>query len=200
MFINTSVFSTISAKNRYKKMASVAARVGAKLKHIQPVFLLLVVAVAYNIARPLPTYSDYDVSVEDLMALSAVAQEAEAPVDPKTGFPEVDKATPRVLETRTVSKVTYYASTPGQTSGNPFITASGSHVHWGTVASNCFPFGTRIRIPELYGDQIFIVEDRHSTRYGCGLVDVWTDYSAGQNAGNGYNVTVEVIEHIPGVN
>ncbi|OGY87223.1 MAG: hypothetical protein A2458_01810 [Candidatus Kerfeldbacteria bacterium RIFOXYC2_FULL_38_9] len=110
-------------------------------------------------------------------------------------LPLMDDVQPLVVRTFQ-SNITYYASTPGQTDSNPFITASGSHVHWGGVAHNCLPFGTKIRIPEIYGDQIFIVEDRHSTRYGCRLVDVWTDYSTGQNPRNGHNATIEVLEDV----
>lgn len=68
--------------------------------------------------------------------------------------------------------VTAYSSDPAETNGNPFITASGSFVHWGTVATNFLPFGTKIQIPEIFGDEIFVVKDRmhRSKRY---VVDVW---------------------------
>jgi len=67
---------------------------------------------------------------------------------------------------------TGYSSCPFETDATPFITASGSRVKDGTVAINTLPFGTKIRIPELYGDKIFIVEDRMNAAAGR-HVDVW---------------------------
>lgn len=74
--------------------------------------------------------------------------------------------------TRMRVPMTAYSSTVDQTDSTPFITASGTHVHWGTVAANFLPFGTKIKIPEMYGDQIFIVEDRMNKRYWH-KVDIW---------------------------
>lgn len=70
-------------------------------------------------------------------------------------------------------RLTAYSSTVDQCDGNPFITASGARVQDGVVATNCLPFGTAIKIPSLFGDKIFIVQDRMSWRYGCKGVDVW---------------------------
>ena len=74
--------------------------------------------------------------------------------------------------TRMAVPMTAYSSTPDQTDSTPFTTASGTHVHWGTVAANFLPFGTKIKIPSMYGDQIFIVEDRMNKRYWH-KVDIW---------------------------
>ncbi len=68
--------------------------------------------------------------------------------------------------------VTAYSSTPCQTNGDPFITASGTSVRDGIVATNLLPFGTKIRIPQVYGDKIFVVEDRMHPRNSV-HVDVW---------------------------
>jgi len=68
---------------------------------------------------------------------------------------------------------TAYSSTVWQTDDTPFITASGSTVRDGIVANNMLPFGTEVRIPELYGDKIFIVEDRMHSRKGKYHVDIW---------------------------
>lgn len=69
--------------------------------------------------------------------------------------------------------LTAYTSLPGLTDGSPFITANGSHVQPGTIAANCLPFGAKVQFPELYGDQIFVVEDRLHPRKGCAVIDVW---------------------------
>ena len=65
-----------------------------------------------------------------------------------------------------------YSSTPDQTDSTPFITAWNTRVRDGIIAANFLPFGTQIKIPELYGDKIFVVEDRMSRRYTY-KIDIW---------------------------
>ncbi|MCH7604573.1 3D domain-containing protein [Patescibacteria group bacterium] len=68
--------------------------------------------------------------------------------------------------------VTAYSSTPEQTDDTPFITASGNWVRDGIVATNILPMGTKIKIPEVYGDRIFVVDDRMHPRKRYN-VDIW---------------------------
>ncbi|MCD5396332.1 MAG: 3D domain-containing protein [Candidatus Pacebacteria bacterium] len=68
--------------------------------------------------------------------------------------------------------VTAYSSTPWETDDTPHITASGKRVRDGIVAANFLPFGTKIRIPEIFGDKVFVVEDRLSPRKK-NHIDVW---------------------------
>jgi len=68
--------------------------------------------------------------------------------------------------------VTAYSSTCDQTDSTPFITASGSYVSDGTVACNFLRFGDRVRFPEVYGDKIFIVEDRMALKNNH-KIDIW---------------------------
>lgn len=70
---------------------------------------------------------------------------------------------------------TAYNSLPEQTDSTPFITASGTRTRWGVVAVNGMRIGTKIKIPELYGDQVFIVEDRMNARYGSNRLDIWME-------------------------
>jgi len=69
--------------------------------------------------------------------------------------------------------ITAYSSTPEETDDTPFITASGYHVADGIVANNMLPFGTKIKIPELYGDKVFTVLDRMNKRMGDHRFDIW---------------------------
>jgi 3D (Asp-Asp-Asp) domain-containing protein len=69
--------------------------------------------------------------------------------------------------------ITGYSSTICQTDSDPFVTASGKLVKDGVVANNLLPFGTRIRIPDIYGDKIFVVEDRMNWRKGYYHLDIW---------------------------
>ena len=69
-------------------------------------------------------------------------------------------------------RITAYASDPAETSDHPFITASGEHVRDGIVASNLLPFGTEVKIPALFGDKIFVVEDRMNKKFQH-TIDIW---------------------------
>lgn len=68
---------------------------------------------------------------------------------------------------------TAYTSSVDETDSTPFITASGTTTHPGTVAANFLPFGTRLRIPDQFGDFVFTIEDRMNERYGSGRIDIW---------------------------
>jgi 3D (Asp-Asp-Asp) domain-containing protein len=80
--------------------------------------------------------------------------------------------------------ITAYSSTVWQTDEDPFITASGSLVKEGIVANNLLPFGTKVKIPEIYGDKIFVVEDRMNARKGSYHLDIWfPDYYQAKDFG-----------------
>lgn len=68
--------------------------------------------------------------------------------------------------------VTAYSSTPEETDDTPFTTASNTRVRDGVLATNFLPFGTKVKIPALFGDKIFTVEDRMHQRKQ-GFVDIW---------------------------
>jgi len=78
---------------------------------------------------------------------------------------------PIVVNKRWVT-VTAYSSTPDQTDSTPFITASGTGVRDGIVACNFLRFGTRVRFPDVYGDKVFVVEDRMALK-NSHKIDVW---------------------------
>jgi len=71
--------------------------------------------------------------------------------------------------------ITAYTSTVDQTDNDPFVAASGKRVYDGMIAANWLPFGTKIKIPSLYGDKEFTVDDRMNARYGYGRMDIWFD-------------------------
>lgn len=68
--------------------------------------------------------------------------------------------------------VTGYSSTPDQTDDSPFVTAANTWVRDGIVATNFLPLYTRIQIPEIFGDKVFVVEDRMNKRFND-RIDVW---------------------------
>ena len=78
-------------------------------------------------------------------------------------------------EKETFSKmviVTAYSSTPDQTDSTPFTTASGTNVRDGVIASNFLKFGAKVQFPKLYGDKIFVVEDRMAPKNNHKM-DIW---------------------------
>jgi len=91
--------------------------------------------------------------------------------------------------------VTAYSSTKDQTDDSPFITASQKHVADGIIAINGLPFGTKVRIPKLFGNKLFTVEDRTNTKYGkLKRADIW--FSTRQSAlkfGAQFNVPIEIV-------
>lgn len=110
------------------------------------------------------------------------------PVDTQDNFYFDKETIDSLLEGRFYSKqpvvapgtytmtVTAYSSSVAQCDASPFITASGQRVRDGIVAANFLPLGTKIKIPALFGDKIFEVQDRMAQRH-WGRVDVWfADY------------------------
>lgn len=69
--------------------------------------------------------------------------------------------------------VTAYSSSPWETDDTPYITASGAFVREGIAANNLLPFGTQFKIPEIFGEKFFVVEDRLNQRKGDYHVDIW---------------------------
>jgi len=83
--------------------------------------------------------------------------------------------TVKVIST-SVHVMTAYNSEPGQTDDSPCITANGFNVCKSgvedTIAANFLKMGTKVRIPELFGNRIFTVRDRMNQRHAT-RVDVW---------------------------
>lgn len=106
---------------------------------------------------------DSDVQLEPAQQLTTIHGQALV----QTTNPDM----PIVIDNRFVL-VTAYSSTADQTDSTPFITASGAYVYDGIVACNFLKFGTRVRFPDIYGDKIFIVEDRMALK-NSHKMDIW---------------------------
>jgi len=88
-----------------------------------------------------------------------------------------------IVSNRIEVVVTGYSSTPWETDDTPYLTAAGTLVKEGIVATNILPFGTKIRLPEIYGDKIFVVEDRMKQEKNY-HIDIWfPSYSEALNFG-----------------
>jgi len=104
----------------------------------------------------------------------------------------INPVSPTIRKIRVV--ITGYSSTPWETDDNPYITAAGTWVRDGIIANNLLPFGTKIKIPELYGDKVFVVEDRMHWRKGYYHVDIWfASYGEAKNFG-AKRTFIEVLE------
>jgi 3D (Asp-Asp-Asp) domain-containing protein len=90
---------------------------------------------------------------------------------------------------------TAYSSTPWETDEDPFITASGTQVRDGIIANNYLPMGTKIRIPQLFGDKVFVVEDRMHWTKSNYHIDIWfPSYQEALNFG-AKNTYIEILEN-----
>jgi len=89
--------------------------------------------------------------------------------------PETDPKSVSVLREST-HVITAYNSEVAQTDDDPCTTANGfnvcQHNQEDTIAANFLKFGTKVRIPEIFGDRVFVVRDRMNSRY-ANHVDVW---------------------------
>lgn len=117
------------------------------------------------------------------------------PEKPETEIPKTeDEVSLQVIKTYIV-RATAYSSTVDQTDDTPFITASGTHVRDGIIAANFLPFGTTVRIPELYGDKLFVVEDRMNQRYWHNI-DIWFPERSLAKEFGAKKIKIEVVSEL----
>lgn len=88
--------------------------------------------------------------------------------------------------------VTGYTSRVSETDNDPFVTASGHLVEDGVIAANFLPFGTKVRIPELFGDKVFVARDRMAPKYN-NRVDIWFNDTKEAFELGVQNTTIEVF-------
>lgn len=95
--------------------------------------------------------------------------------------------------------ITAYNSEVGQTDDDPCTTANGYNLcknnQEDSIAANFLKFGTKVRIPELFGDRVFVVRDRMNTRHAT-RVDVWMKKHSDAIKFGLKTAKIEVIEEI----
>ena len=84
--------------------------------------------------------------------------------------------------------VTGYSSDPAQTDETPCISASGYDIcenpeKKNVVAANFLKIGTKVTIPDLFGDKVFTVEDRMHSRFSDRVDILFPDRAAAKNFG-----------------
>lgn len=153
-------------------MPNSIAQIGALLKRspVEIFALATVVALLGYVLIPLAFGFVAPVSAEDRAVALSVASMQNKTV-PYGQLPKAKLTGPFSIKVVTASA---YNSVPWQTDSTPFTTASGTTVRHGVLAANFLPIGTQVTIPDLYGDQIFVVEDRMNARYRNNI-DIWME-------------------------
>lgn len=134
--------------------------------------IALIFILIFEFSSPtsaLAASNDQNNSVEGLLSFLGVKGEV------ASHLPVNDDKTLKVKRTG-YHPMTAYNSEPGQTDNSPCITANGfdvcKHGKEDTIAANFLKFGTKVRIPELFGDRVFVVRDRMNSRY-TDRIDIW---------------------------
>ncbi len=89
--------------------------------------------------------------------------------------------------------VTAFNSVPEQCDSTPFITGSGTYTRDGVVAANYLRVGTKVRFPDLFGDKVFVVEDRMNMRY-YKRIDIWMEKKSDAKKFGIRKLKVEIVE------
>lgn len=116
----------------------------------------------------------FDSLYQSIQGISTLANDSTIRSDAVTSVtnPSDSKAKTKTAVKTYVVSASAYSSSVDETDSTPFITAAGTYVRDGIVAANFLPMGTAIKIPAIYGNKIFVVEDRMNSRYQYN-VDVW---------------------------
>lgn len=132
------------------------------------------VLAAPVLAQPVTSYledeSDAAVRVE-IVAPPEIIQQEQSFFSKLRSFLGIRRVTRTKLPigTKLTVQSSAYASSPYQTDSTPCVTAAGTRVRPGVVATNFLPLGA---ILEINGEQ-YIVEDRMNSRYDGYYLDIW---------------------------
>ncbi len=125
-------------------------------------------------------------------ALAQASTEETLPVSTSDNPTPVQTPVPKPVRTYTMA-MTAYTSSVDECDADPFIAADGTTTYDGMVATNILPFGTKVRIPALFGEKVFTVHDRMNARYSARM-DVWMyTKTQAKTFGIRRNVKIEVL-------
>ncbi|MFH1112032.1 MAG: hypothetical protein V1712_03095 [Patescibacteria group bacterium] len=160
-----------------------------KLEQIIRKMLIIAAILTLALEWTFPQHSASAASINGSLVNTSLIEDVSLPQVPAQNFPENNLRSAR-YSVKIV--VTAYSSTIDQTDDTPFITASGEVVHDGIVGANWLPLGAQIRIPEYFGDKVFVVEDRMNERFSR-RVDIWMLTREQAEAWGLQYLTVEVL-------
>jgi len=93
--------------------------------------------------------------------------------------------------TKLIVQSSAYASSPRQTDSTPCITAAGTRVRPGVVATNFLPLGTLVKI----NGNLHIVEDRMNSRYAGKYMDIWFPSTSEALVFGRKNIEIEIVAY-----
>jgi 3D (Asp-Asp-Asp) domain-containing protein len=198
-----------------KKLKKIAEEI-IPLSRQQNILVLLIIIFSFNfLFFAMPTLADEAVAASksgtsstetnvqsdnivkdiqpDNQVLQIIREQAEKVAAQKA---EEEKNKDKVIYSG-IHVITAYNSEAAQTDDSPCITANGfnvcEHGEEDTIAANFLKFGTKVKIPELFGDRVFVVRDRMNKRYSD-RVDVWMVKRQDAVKFGVKKVTIQVIE------
>lgn len=163
-------------------------------KQISVYFLIVIMFFEFTLAHPLPVWAAQGAQMASLQLFSMdddgnVIEIDVIEDDPIEESPALVLSIKKITESKKIVVVpekkyrrvsvvaTAYSSSVEETDSDPCTTANGFNVCKNNIenviATNFLPFGTRVRIPDLYGERTFTVHDRMNSRYGSGRIDIW---------------------------
>jgi len=191
------------SKRQYTVLALIVACVFQFLFFFAPVLAAEAVAqddsiVRVNISSKKSADPIVAALIAEAQAKEMVTEEVVSELASTSKEIEVVKPSVKVVRTSTHT-MTAYNSDPAQTDNTPCITANGfdvcKHNVEDTIAANFLKFGTKVRIPELYGDRVFVVRDRMNKRYSD-RVDIWMKEKVDARKFGVKVAKIEVIEEV----
>jgi 3D (Asp-Asp-Asp) domain-containing protein len=157
------------------------------LSRRQNVVLLLIIACIFQFALFFaPTLAEAAVKEAEASTLGAEDETISLNLAPKEEIidqsvadltKENASSSPAAkIKSESVHVITAYTSEAAQTDSSPCITANGfnvcEHGIEDTIAANWLPMGAKVKIPDLFGDRIFVVRDRMNKRH-ADRADIW---------------------------
>lgn len=157
------------------------------LSRRQNVVLLLIIACLFQFALFFaPTLAEAAVKEasastveieEQVVSLNLAPKEKTIDQSVASLTEEKASSSPAVkIKSESIHVITAYTSEAAQTDNSPCITANGfnvcKHGVEDTIAANWLPMGTKVKIPDLFGDRIFVVRDRMNKRH-ADRADIW---------------------------
>ena len=143
-------------------------------------------AAASGTVMDIPTVNAYEQEADDVPLSRGL-------VVPPAELGHLKEKAPQKPATQSIIvPVTAFTSDPRETDSTPFITANGTRVHDGTIAANFLKLGTRVRMPDHFGEKIFIVEDRMNARYDR-RIDIWMSRKADAYKWGVRRVRIEIL-------
>jgi len=159
--------------NMTNKTFTIVYRILGFIKKRTREFVAGILLVVMSFVFVSPSFANADtVTNADLPKTDFVSLIVESMQNATAPYGELPEPLPSKPRRTYTIPITAYSSEVGQTDSTPFITASGTTVRDGIVAANFLRIGTKVRIPELFGEKVFTVEDRMNPRYDYRM-DIW---------------------------